>query len=85
MYAFTRISYSSLLRELIAGSFAAIKETTECSTIECWTVDLANFKSISAFVDRFDREGGDRLDILLENAGILSNKFHSTVDGWEAT
>jgi len=62
-----------------------ISEATGCKTVECWTVDLASFKSVSAFADRFAAEGGGRLDILLENAGIANVKFESTKDGWEQT
>jgi len=64
---------------------AKIKKDTGTAVAECWTVDLANFKSISAFVDRFEKEGGGRLDILLENAGLSTRKFESTDDGWETT
>lgn len=62
-----------------------IKAATGCQTVECWMVDLADFKSISAFADRFEKEGGDRLDVLLSNAGITMMNFKSTVDGWEST
>jgi NAD(P)-dependent dehydrogenase (short-subunit alcohol dehydrogenase family) len=65
--------------------FPAIQESTGCSTVECWTVDLADFKSISAFASRFENEGGGRLDILLENAGVLNTQFVPTADGWENT
>ena len=63
----------------------AITKSTGCLTVECWTVDLANFKSISEFANRFDREGGGRLDILVENAGVLQSEYIPTVDGWEST
>jgi len=65
------------------AAIKSIKESTGCSTMECWTIDMSEFKSISAFVDRFEREGGPRLDILLQNAGVLPMKFIPTVDGWE--
>jgi len=74
-------------RSQVKGDAAAksIQEATGCSTVECWTVDLADFKTVSAFANRFEKEGGGRLDILLENAGVLNTKFISTVDGWENT
>jgi retinol dehydrogenase 12 len=80
-----RDKHSYLMQSIVLNSCTAIKEATGCSTLECWTVDLANFKSVSAFVDRFDKEGGERLDILLENAGMATRNFHSTMDGWEDT
>jgi retinol dehydrogenase 12 len=48
-------------------------------------LDLADFKSISAFADRFEKEGGGRLDVLVENAGVFHSEFIPTVDGWEST
>jgi NAD(P)-dependent dehydrogenase (short-subunit alcohol dehydrogenase family) len=61
-----------------------IKKATNTSVAECWIVDLADFKSISAFADRFENEGGGRLDILVENAALATKKFETTKDGWEA-
>jgi retinol dehydrogenase 12 len=63
----------------------AISATTGCTTVECWIVDLADFRSISAFADRFEKEGGGRLDVLIENAGVLQSEYIRTVDGWETT
>ena len=61
-----------------------IKKATNTTVAECWPLDLADFKSVSAFADRFEKEGGGRLDILLENAGVVTIKFDSTKDGWES-
>ena len=60
-----------------------IQMTTGCKTLEVWQLDLAEFASIKSFVDRFEREGGGRLDVLLENAGVGNNDFLQTKDGWE--
>ena len=49
-----------------------------------WKVDLADFSSISAFADKFEREGGGRLDILVENAGVGKSAQERTKDDWEA-
>lgn len=59
--------------------------STGSTNVECWTVDLADFKSVSAFADRFEKEGGGRLDLLLLNAGVVQNELVRTVDGWEST
>lgn len=61
----------------------AIKEATGFQSVECWTIDLADFSSISAFAERFEKEGGDRLDVLLANAGVATLSFKPTKDGWE--
>jgi hypothetical protein len=42
-----------------------------------WIIDLADFDSIK-------RDGG-RLDILIENAALMSNKYEATKDGWESS
>src|ERR1700761_6965661 len=50
-----------------------------------WPLDLSDFSSVKAFVDRYEKEGGGKLDILLENAGIVTEEFKQTKDGWETT
>ncbi|KAF7291684.1 hypothetical protein HMN09_01259700 [Mycena chlorophos] len=60
-----------------------LRKTTGCKTAELWIVDLADFSSVSAFADRFEREGGGRLDILLANAATVLTKYEPTKDGWE--
>jgi NAD(P)-dependent dehydrogenase (short-subunit alcohol dehydrogenase family) len=37
---------------------------------------------VKKFADKFD-QGGERLDILVENAAIYANKYDPTEDGWE--
>jgi NAD(P)-dependent dehydrogenase (short-subunit alcohol dehydrogenase family) len=62
-----------------------IKATTGCQTLEAWVVDLADFKTVSAFADQYEREGGGRLDLLVMNAGMTTFNYRQTVDGWEST
>jgi len=64
---------------------AEIEKSTGTTVAQCWAVDLANFKTISAFANRFEKEGGGRLDILVANAAVALMKFESTPDGWEST
>jgi retinol dehydrogenase-12 len=82
LYAFT---LGFLLLICLNNVCEAIKKATGTTVAECWTVDLADFKSISAFADRFEQEGGGRLDLLVENAGVVTRKFEGTKDGWEST
>ena len=63
----------------------AIRETTGYNSIEAWSLDLAKFASVRAFVDRFEKEGGGHLDILVENAGMYTSCFSKTEDGWETS
>jgi NAD(P)-dependent dehydrogenase (short-subunit alcohol dehydrogenase family) len=48
-----------------------------------WQLDLASFASVKAFAERFEREGGGRLDLLLLNAAVELPVFEQTKDGWE--
>lgn len=49
-----------------------------------WALDLSSFASIRAFADRFEREGRKRLDLLVLNAGINTEKYAKTEDGYES-
>ncbi len=51
--------------------------------VEFIPIDLASFASVRAFVAAFDA-GHDRLDILLNNAGLVLRKRLVTVDGHES-
>jgi len=62
-----------------------IESTTGCKTTEIWQIDLASFSSVSAFVDRFQSEGGGKLDLLIQNAGMATFNFSPTVDKYERT
>ncbi|KAG6872921.1 hypothetical protein C0995_005179 [Termitomyces sp. Mi166 len=59
-----------------------IQQETGYLTAELWIVDLSEFSSVVAFLDKFEKDGG-RLDILLENASILPRTYTTTSDGWE--
>lgn len=62
-----------------------IQRTTGCKTVEYWHLDLQSFASVSAFATRFEKEGGGKLDILVENAAIATRKYQKTSDGYEST
>ncbi|KAF8888746.1 hypothetical protein BD779DRAFT_428814 [Infundibulicybe gibba] len=51
---------------------------------ELWIIDLSDFDSVKAFVDKFEADGG-RLDLLIQNAGIFMPRYEATKDGWEST
>ncbi|KAG1824295.1 hypothetical protein EV424DRAFT_1395164, partial [Suillus variegatus] len=63
-------------------ALAEIGQETGYNGCELWTVDLANFASVTAFADKFENEGGD-LHILVMNAAIALPDYQSTTDGWE--
>jgi NAD(P)-dependent dehydrogenase (short-subunit alcohol dehydrogenase family) len=52
------------------------------ATIDIVPLDLGTLKSIHAFTDAFNAQY-DRLDILMNNAGIMTPPYGKTVDGFE--
>ena len=50
--------------------------------VETIPIDLASFASVRAFADAFTAKH-DRLDVLLNNAGLVLRKRTETVDGHE--
>ncbi|KAG2139821.1 uncharacterized protein EDB93DRAFT_1090014 [Suillus bovinus] len=64
-------------------ALAEIERETGYNRCELWIVDLANFASVTAFADKFEKEGGD-LHILVMNAGIAHFDYQTTTDGWES-
>ncbi|KAK0215090.1 hypothetical protein IW262DRAFT_1300324 [Armillaria fumosa] len=64
-------------------ALAQIQTDTGYSKAELWIIDVANFNSVVAFANRAEQEL-DRLDILIENAGILTWDYEQ-VEGWEKT
>ncbi|KAJ9113045.1 hypothetical protein QFC22_006141 [Naganishia vaughanmartiniae] len=51
---------------------------------EVWELDLGRLQSVKDFGERVNREL-DRLDIFVSNAGIATEKFTRTADGFEST
>ena len=59
---------------------ASTKRTADC--VEVWDLDLSSTASVKAFAARAQQL--DRLDVLVENAGVLSSeKFIATAEGNE--
>ena len=50
--------------------------------IKLWLVDVSSFESIDRFVENFDVE---KLDVLINNAGVLPGERHLSPDGFELT
>ena len=53
-------------------------KTGRTGVVEVWELDLASYGSVKAFAERV--EGLERLDALLENAGISVHEFEMTED-----
>jgi retinol dehydrogenase-12 len=52
------------------------------SSIEVWSLDMTSIESIKSFAERASRL--DRLDAVLENAGMMTQRFN-IVEGYEST
>ncbi|KAJ3756880.1 hypothetical protein EV360DRAFT_95519 [Lentinula raphanica] len=64
------------------AAISKISQDTGYTKAEAWPLDLARFASVREFADRFEREGG-RLDILVENAGMIGTpSYEKTEDGY---
>ena len=74
------------VRSIEKGQEAAddIKRTSKCNSVEVWELDLGSFASVKAFAKRVDSQL-DRLDILIENAGIATDRWQESEDGYEST
>jgi NAD(P)-dependent dehydrogenase (short-subunit alcohol dehydrogenase family) len=57
-----------------------IDDTTKCKpdVVEVWQLDLGSYESVRAFADRANNLR--RLDVLLENAGVASEKWYNSND-----
>ncbi|RUP47741.1 hypothetical protein BC936DRAFT_145385 [Jimgerdemannia flammicorona] len=68
------------------GALAAadIVETTGNKGVESWPLDLSSFASIHAFAERFGKEH-EKLDLLINNAGLVVMEKAITGDGIEMT
>ena len=75
--------YHSVFR-LADVCLSGIKEESSFENVEAWSLDLANFSSVTSFADRFEKEGV-RLDILVANAAVSPSTCRRTPDGWEET
>jgi NAD(P)-dependent dehydrogenase (short-subunit alcohol dehydrogenase family) len=60
-----------------------IIEITKNKKVYFEVLDLASFESIRCFVKIF-KEKWNRLDILINNAGVFLSEYTKTVDGYEA-
>ncbi|KAG8747694.1 hypothetical protein FRC10_011821 [Ceratobasidium sp. 414] len=64
-------------RNLVAG--------TGSGTIELEILDCGRFDSVKAFLDRWEKRESKQVDILINNAGGLTNTVALTPDGFEQT
>lgn len=72
------------VRHLEKGEQAAqkIRQRFPAADVKAMTLDLANLKSVQGFADAF-LAGQERLDILINNAGVMALPEVRTADGFE--
>lgn len=64
-----------------AEALKNLKERTGFERAEMWSLDQSSFSSVRNFADRLLKET-DRLDFLIENAGVLATEtYEVTEDG----
>ncbi|KAG2054868.1 NAD(P)-binding protein [Suillus hirtellus] len=56
---------------------------TRPASFDSWPLELSSFDNVRSFVDRFDAEGPERLNILVANAGTFKPAYTRTQDDWE--
>ncbi|KAG2154436.1 uncharacterized protein EDB93DRAFT_1267952 [Suillus bovinus] len=56
---------------------------TQPASLDSWPLELSSFDNVRSFVDRFDAEGPERLNILVANAGTFKPVYTRTQDDWE--
>ena len=65
-----------------AGAVNELRELVPGGQFDAGVVDLGDLSSVRAFTDSFLAEH-DRIDVLINNAGVMACPFGHTVDGFE--
>ncbi|MYL49974.1 SDR family NAD(P)-dependent oxidoreductase [Halobacillus litoralis] len=63
-------------------AFLSIQKENPNADIDVMALDLSDLESVKAFTDSF-KEKYDRLDLLLNNAGVMTTPYGKTKDGFE--
>jgi NAD(P)-dependent dehydrogenase (short-subunit alcohol dehydrogenase family) len=69
-------------RQKAEGAMTRIRERTPDARLEFIELDLASLTSVERFAEAF-RTGHDRLDLLINNAGVMIPPLGHTEDGFE--
>ncbi len=79
-----RVIFTSRDAERGAEALAEIKERSGSKNVDLLSLDLASLASIRSFASEVTSRT-DRIDVLLNNAGLLQTSQSTTVDGFETT
>jgi retinol dehydrogenase-12 len=75
---------SGRTRKSLVGAVADVRSTTGNDRVEMLPADLSVMKNVKALAEAFT-EKFDRLDVLLNNAGLILSDRRVTADGFETT
>ena len=79
-----RVIFTSRDARRGAEALAEVKERSGSKKVELLSLDLASLSSIRSFANEVANTT-DRIDVLLNNAGLLQTSRSVTVDGFETT
>lgn len=69
-------------KQSILSLHAGTASSENAPSVEVWKLDMADFSSVVQFAERCEKEL-ERLDVFLANAGVASESWAVTKDGWE--
>ncbi len=79
-----RVVFTTRDAEQGEAARAEIRERSGNDVVDVMELDLANLASVREFASRF-ADGHDRLEVLVNNAGLMLGARRETVDGYEMT
>ena len=77
-----RVTVAARSRQRADTAVNELRELLPDGHFEAGVVDLADFSSVRAFTDAF-LSSHDRIDVLVNNAGVMACPFGHTADGFE--
>ncbi|GHC41760.1 oxidoreductase [Streptomyces flavofungini] len=66
-----------------AEALRRLTDEVPAADAEFRPLDLGDLSSVREFADRYERERGGRLDLLVNNAGVMALPYRRTTDGFE--
>ena len=78
-----RVLIASRNAAKVEAAVAKLREAAPGASVAGYTLDLAAFSSIDAFVDKLRSDGVSALHILVANAGVFVPPFAKTEQGFE--
>ena len=77
-----KVVLASRSEQRLKNAAAKIRSSYPDANLVCQTLDLGDLSTVRAFAEQFSQEH-DRLDLLINNAGIMMSPYQLTTDGFE--